>query len=77
MTVDVIGEALVDLVHQSADPDGTDRYLAHPGGSPFNVAIGLARLGQHSRLLARLSGTPSAGNCARTPRRTASTCRWR
>jgi fructokinase len=56
MTVDVIGEALVDLVHQSVDPDGTARYLAHPGGSPFNVAIGLARLGQHSRLLARLSG---------------------
>jgi fructokinase len=55
MTVCVIGEALVDLVHQSSDPDGTDRYLAHPGGSPFNVAIGLARLGQHSRLLARLS----------------------
>src|SRR5437763_12897542 len=55
MTVDVIGEALVDLVFQSTDPDGADRYLAHPGGSPFNVAIGLARLGQHSRLLARLS----------------------
>ncbi|MFL6162599.1 MAG: carbohydrate kinase family protein [Jatrophihabitantaceae bacterium] len=56
MTVCVIGEALVDLVYQSSDPDGTDRYLAHPGGSPFNVAIGLARLGRHSRLLARLSG---------------------
>jgi fructokinase len=56
MTVCVIGEALVDLVYQSSEPDGADRYLAHPGGSPFNVAIGLARLGQHSRLLARLSG---------------------
>jgi len=55
MTVCVIGEALIDLVHQSAEPDGADHYLAHPGGSPFNVAIGLARLGQHSRLLARLS----------------------
>ncbi len=56
----VIGEALIDLVYQDdyRDPvsGGTDSYLAHPGGSPFNVAIGLARLGQHSRLLARLSG---------------------
>lgn len=52
----VIGEALIDLVFQSSEPGGTDRYLAHPGGSPFNVAIGLARLGQHSQLLARLSG---------------------
>jgi fructokinase len=55
MSVCVIGEALVDLVYQSSEPDGTDRYLAHPGGSPFNVAIGLARLGQSARLLARLS----------------------
>jgi fructokinase len=52
----VLGEALVDLVYQSADPDGSGRYLALAGGSPFNVAIGLARLGQPSRLLARLSG---------------------
>lgn len=52
----VIGEALIDLVGQPADPDGTVRYHAHPGGSPFNVAIGLARLGQPARLLARLSG---------------------
>jgi len=51
----VIGEALVDLVGQPPDPDGTVRYLAHPGGSPFNVAIGLARLGQPARLVARLA----------------------
>ncbi|HTZ44359.1 MAG TPA: carbohydrate kinase [Jatrophihabitans sp.] len=52
----VLGEALIDLVHSGSDPDGTDTYRAHPGGSPFNVAVGLARLGQHSQLLARLSG---------------------
>ncbi len=52
----VIGEALIDLVGQPVDPDGTARYHAHPGGSPFNVAIGLARLGQPARLVARLSG---------------------
>ena len=51
----VIGEALIDLVFQSTDSAGTDSYLAHPGGSPYNVAIGLARLGQHSYLVARLS----------------------
>jgi fructokinase len=53
----VIGEALIDLVlaAPAVDSSGTDGYLAHPGGSPYNVAIGLARLGQHCRLLARLS----------------------
>ncbi len=35
---------------------GDRGYLAHPGGSPYNVAIGLARLGRHATLLARLSG---------------------
>jgi fructokinase len=55
--VAVIGEALIDLV-MNPQRDGTDgipTYTAHPGGSPFNVAIGLARLGQRSQLLARLS----------------------
>ena len=46
----VLGEALIDLV---ADADG--RYTAHPGGSPLNVAIGLARLGHQTQLMARLS----------------------
>lgn len=35
----VIGEALIDIVKR---PDG--RTEEHPGGSPMNVAIGLARL---------------------------------
>jgi len=54
----VIGEALIDLVMDpgSAASAGSRTYLAHPGGSPYNVAIGLARLGQHAQLLARLSG---------------------
>jgi fructokinase len=47
----VIGEALVDLV-----PDGTTgEYRATPGGSPFNVAIGLARLGNRTSLMARFA----------------------
>jgi fructokinase len=44
----VIGEALVDLV---ATEGGS--YLAKPGGSPYNVALGLARLGQQVELFAR------------------------
>jgi fructokinase len=45
----VIGEALVDVVR---GPDGT--HTAHPGGSPANVAFGLARLGRSVELLTRL-----------------------
>lgn len=40
MTVAVLGEALVDLI---LAPDGS--YRPHLGGSPFNVAVGLARQG--------------------------------
>jgi fructokinase len=36
----VVGEALVDVVR---DDDGSE--VAHPGGSPLNVAIGVSRLG--------------------------------
>jgi fructokinase len=39
MTALVIGEALIDIVSR----DGAS--TAHPGGSPMNVAVGLARLG--------------------------------
>jgi fructokinase len=47
----VIGEALIDLLPDGA-PGG---YRARPGGSPFNVAIGLARLGHRTALMARLA----------------------
>jgi fructokinase len=47
----VIGEALIDLVPE----DGPGRYEARPGGSPFNVAIALARLGHAVTLMARLA----------------------
>ncbi|MFD8717748.1 carbohydrate kinase [Streptomyces sp. NPDC059629] len=49
--VTVIGEALIDLVQLDAPGD----YRARPGGSPFNVAVGLARLGHRSALMARLA----------------------
>ncbi|MFE8949467.1 carbohydrate kinase [Streptomyces sp. NPDC007856] len=47
----VIGEALIDLVQLDAPGD----YRARPGGSPFNVAVGLTRLGHRTALMARLA----------------------
>jgi fructokinase len=49
--VTVIGEALIDLVQHGEPGD----FRARPGGSPFNVAIGLARLGHRTALMARLA----------------------
>jgi fructokinase len=46
----VVGEALVDLVGQR----GGRTFAAHPGGSPANVALGLARLGLPVTLETRL-----------------------
>jgi fructokinase len=47
----VIGEALVDLV----PGDRPGQYQARPGGSPLNVAVGLARLGHRTALMGRLA----------------------
>src|SRR3712207_810360 len=46
----VVGEALVDLVGQR----GSRTLEAHPGGSPANVALGLARLGDVVTLKTRI-----------------------
>jgi fructokinase len=43
----VAGEALVDLVGRPP------HFTAHAGGSPYNVAVTLARLGEHVSLFAR------------------------
>jgi fructokinase len=57
----VLGEALVDLrMVAGAGPTGKDRpaahsYTAQPGGSPFNVAIGLARLGHRAAFAGRIA----------------------
>jgi fructokinase len=50
----VVGEALVDLVPDRA----TGEYRARPGGSPFNVAVGLVRLGNRTSLMARFAEDP-------------------
>ncbi|WP_062461657.1 carbohydrate kinase family protein [Demequina soli] len=54
----VIGETLVDVV---IGPEGT---AAHPGGSPANVALGLARLGREVDLVTHLGLDPNGLLCA-------------
>ena len=51
-TVAVAGECVIDLVAV----DGA--YVPLPGGSPANVAVGLARLGVPTRMIARIGGDP-------------------
>jgi fructokinase len=51
----VIGESLIDIVHR---PDGSAQE--HVGGSPANVAVGLARLG-HDVTLATKIGDDDRG----------------
>ena len=50
----VIGEALIDLV----DPGDDTACRAHPGGGPFNVSVGLARLGRPTAFVGRISRDP-------------------
>ena len=51
----VCGEALFDFFLESEEGPAAATYAARAGGSPFNVAIGLSRLGQHAGLLTGLS----------------------
>ncbi len=51
--ITVVGEALVDLIE--GPPGGPE---AHPGGSPANVAVALARLGEDVGLLTQLGDDP-------------------
>ncbi|MFE6222896.1 carbohydrate kinase [Streptomyces sp. NPDC057854] len=50
MTFLVIGECVADIVREPGAPDAV-----HPGGSPANVAYGLARLGRDTTLLTQLA----------------------
>ncbi|GGC77759.1 ribokinase [Tersicoccus solisilvae] len=49
----VIGEALVDVVQREGEPQ-----RAHVGGSPLNVAVGLARLGHPTQFIGRYGQDP-------------------
>jgi fructokinase len=55
----VIGEALVDIVVAPGRPP-----VEHAGGSPANVALGLARLGHSTSLLTRI-GSDARGDMIR------------
>ncbi|GAB4097874.1 carbohydrate kinase [Sinomonas halotolerans] len=48
----VIGEGLIDVVRR---PSGTE---SHPGGSPLNVAVGLARLDHPVQFIGRYGDDP-------------------
>jgi fructokinase len=48
----ISGEALIDLI---PDPVKANAYDAVLGGSPYNVAIGLARLGSETAFVSRIS----------------------
>ncbi|AUG78038.1 fructokinase [Kitasatospora sp. MMS16-BH015] len=49
----VIGESVADIVRRPGEPEVT-----YPGGSPANVAYGLARLGRATALLTELGQDP-------------------
>lgn len=55
MTVLVCGEALFDLFQTGENGPGALTFEARAGGSPFNVAVGIARLGGRAALLTGLS----------------------
>jgi fructokinase len=50
----VIGETVIDLV----DPGDGSPCIAHQGGGPMNIAIGLARLGNRTAFFGRMSRDP-------------------
>ncbi len=52
----VCGEALIDCLPASCE--GAEGFVPHVGGSPFNVAVGLARLESNVGYLGRLSTDP-------------------
>lgn len=61
MTVLVCGDALFDFFQTAEAPDGVLEFQARFGGSPLNVAVGIARLGGKAALLTGIS-TDLLGN---------------
>jgi fructokinase len=57
----ISGEALIDLIPDRERPNGYDAVL---GGSPFNVAVGLGRLGAPTAFVSRLSKDPNGESLA-------------
>jgi fructokinase len=61
----VVGESLIDLV----DDGSEGPPIAFPGGGPFNIAIGLTRLGEHATLVTHI-GSDAYGDMLRGQLRT-------
>ena len=57
----ISGEALVDLIPDRFKDNAYDAVL---GGSPYNVAIGLGRLGAPAAFVSRLSADPNGQSLA-------------
>lgn len=49
------GESLIDLVQERPGADGVVRMTAHQGGSPYNCAIALSKLGNDTGFLCPIS----------------------
>ena len=49
------GESLIDLVQEKPGGDGVVRMTAHQGGSPYNCAIALSKLGNSTGFLCPIS----------------------
>ncbi|MDE0310267.1 MAG: carbohydrate kinase [Acidiferrobacterales bacterium] len=66
----VCGEALFDVFIDGENNNaGRLRLEAHPGGSPFNVSIGIARLGGRAALLTGMSRGTLGEHLVRTLKR--------
>ena len=66
----VCGEALFDVFVDGEKKDSSSLRLdARPGGSPFNVAIGIARLGQRAALLTGIAHGTLGEHLVRTLKR--------
>lgn len=50
-----MGEILIDFLPQTDDSGTTTGFSLHPGGAPFNVAVGVARLGQPVAFLSKMA----------------------
>src|SRR5688572_27311586 len=49
------GESLIDLVQEPLGPDGVIHMTAHQGGSPYNCAMALSKLGNDTGFLCPIS----------------------
>jgi fructokinase len=59
------GESLIDLVSKPVGEDGRIELVAHAGGSPYNCAIALSKLGNETGFLCPISEDTFGGTLLR------------